>query len=102
MVRWTSTVTSPSARSQAILATLLLLTSVPAYASLTFNPTFASSITDDTVHAAAIEANINAVLAVYSLDFSNNVTVPITFGEMTTGLGESSFFFDQVSYHTFC
>ena len=102
MVRYGTNVTYTPSRSQSLPAAILLLAGLPAYASLSFNATFDSSITGDATYGAAIETNINSVLAVYSLDFSNNVTVPITFGEMTTGLGESEFSFDTVSYHNYC
>ena len=51
---------------------------------LIIHPTFDSSITSDP-QAAMIEATINAAIAVYQSDFSNPITVTITFREMAGG-----------------
>ncbi len=59
-------------------------------AGLTIVPTFDSTITSDS-QAATIESTITAALAVYQRNFSNPVTVNITFKEEGTGLGNSSF-----------
>ena len=80
---------------------ILFAACVPAYASLSFNVTFGSSITTDS-HAAAIESDIDSVLAMYSADISTDITVAIDFEEMTSGLGQSSTAFGNVSYATFC
>lgn len=85
-----------------LLAALVCALGQPAYASLSFNVTFASSITSDATYGATIESEINSVLSIYEADISTNISVPITFGEMTTGLGQSSFFVDSVSYFTYC
>jgi hypothetical protein len=64
-------------------------------AGLTIIPVFDSSITSDP-QAATIEATIKAAVAVYQSDFSDPITVSITFKEMNSGLGQS-----QWSYYTF-
>jgi hypothetical protein len=62
---------------------------------LTIIPVFDSSITSDP-QAATIESTINAAIGVYESDFSDRITVSITFKEMSSGLGES-----QTSYNTY-
>src|SRR5882672_8781757 len=64
---------------------------------LTIVPTFDSSITSDP-QAALIEATINAAIAVYQSDFSNPITVTITFREMATGVGHSSTYYTSFAY----
>src|SRR5207245_3621803 len=64
---------------------------------LTIVPTFDSSITGDP-QAALIEATINAAIAVYQSDFSNPITVTITFSEMATGVGHSSTYYTSFAY----
>jgi hypothetical protein len=64
-------------------------------AGLTILPVFDSTITSDP-EAATIESTIRAACAVYQRDFSDPITVSITFKEMNSGLGESSW-----SYYTF-
>lgn len=78
----------------------LLAASLPAYANLVITPTFASSITSDP-NAAAIEGVINSAIGVYEATFSDPINVAITFGSMTSGLGQSSFFLFTVPYATF-
>jgi hypothetical protein len=56
---------------------------------LTIIPNFDSTITSDP-QAAAIEATINSAIAVYQANFSDPVTVNITFHKMSSGLGQSS------------
>ena len=69
----------------------------PAKANITFNATFGSSITTD-AHAADIIATINQAINFYEANITNPITVNITFNEMATGLGQSSTFFNTVSY----
>ena len=64
---------------------------------LTIVPTFDSSITSDP-QAAMIEATINAAIAVYQSDFSNPITVTITFSEMAGGVGLSSTYYTAFAY----
>ncbi len=66
-----------------------LLPATPANASFIITPTWASNITSD-ANAATIEATINAAIAIYQAKITNNVTVNITFQEMSSGLGSSS------------
>lgn len=65
-----------------------------AYANLVINPTWDSSITSDT-NAAQIQATINQAIAFYNTNFTDNITVEITFRE-GGGLGSSNtgFVFD--------
>jgi hypothetical protein len=69
-------------------------------ASLVINPTFDSTITNDP-NAVAIEGTINTAIRTYESTFSNNITVNITFQEMTTGLGRSNFTVFIVPYTRF-
>ena len=63
-------------------------------------PTFDSTITSD-ANAAAIENVITSAIATYETTFTDPINVTITFGEMTTGLGESSTYYESVSYSTY-
>ncbi len=68
--------------------------------SLLIVPTFASNITTDP-NAATIEATINTAIHNIDAAIANSVTVDITFQEMSSGLGESSFSYDTVSYSSY-
>jgi hypothetical protein len=83
----------------ACLAVFLLGGGAPARAAFVINPTFGSSITGDP-NAAAIEGTINSAIAFYEGTFTNNITVNITFNEMTSGLGQSSFQLFVVPYNS--
>jgi len=74
----------------------------PAYATLTIDPTFDSSITS-LPGAAGIEGAINAAIATLEADISspNNITVSIDFQNMTTGLGQSETSIYEGSYYTY-
>ncbi|EEF61551.1 NF038122 family metalloprotease [Pedosphaera parvula] len=75
-------------------------TAVPP-SGLTIIPTFDSSITSDP-QAAQIEATINSAIAVYQSNFSDPITVAITFKKMTSGLGLSSgVYYQTYSYSTY-
>jgi hypothetical protein len=91
------------AKNWYLLAAGLVLGAAPAAASSLFiSPTFDSSITTDP-NAAAIETTINNVIDIYESTFSNPITVDITFGEMSGGLGESEWsYFVGVPYATYC
>ncbi len=60
-------------------------------------PTFDSTITGDPA-AATIEASINRVIQSFEDSFSDNITVDITFKEVTTGLGGSNTSNNSFSY----
>lgn len=75
------------------------LMATSAHANLVIVPTFASNITSD-AHAAPIEGVINSAISVYEADFSDPVTVDITFQE-GGGLGASSFNVYTFAYSTF-
>ena len=45
-----------------------------------------------------IENSIQQAINVYAADFSNRITVSIDFKEMSSGLGESSTYYNQVTY----
>ncbi len=68
-------------------------------AGLHINPTFDVSITSDP-NAAAIEATINAAIANIESQFSDPITVNITF-QKAGGLGSSSTFFATGTYASF-
>jgi hypothetical protein len=68
-------------------------------AGLHINPTFDVSITSDP-NAAAIEAAINAAIANIESQFSDPISVNITF-KRAAGLGSSSTFFATASYAAF-
>ncbi len=68
--------------------------------ALVIAPTFDSSITSDP-NATKIEAAINAAIQVYQTNFSDAVTVKILFKQMTSGLGQSSTYYDDVPYSSF-
>jgi hypothetical protein len=67
---------------------------------LTIIPVFDSTITSDP-QAITIESTIKAALAVYQNNFSDPITVSITFKEMNSGLGESSWSYYTFSYSAF-
>jgi hypothetical protein len=69
----------------------------PAWASFVITPTFGGSITADP-NAGAIEGIINSAISTYEADFADNINVAITFNEMSSGLGQSSSAFNNVSY----
>jgi hypothetical protein len=79
-----------------VLASICAITA-PALANLVINPTFDTTIANDP-NAAAIEATINSAIGLYESDFSNAITVTITFAEMSSGLGQSSTYFATVPY----
>ena len=79
----------------AVLAGVFFLTgAVPAHANLVIVPTWDSTITSDP-NAATIENTITNLIAVYEASFSDPITVTITFAEMTSGLGQSSSYYNQ-------
>ena len=84
----------------ACLAVLFLGSGTPARAAFVITPTFGSSITNDP-NAAAIEGVINSAIAFYESSFSDQITVTISFNEMTSGLGQSTTGFYNVSYATY-
>jgi hypothetical protein len=69
---------------------------VPAHAA-TINTAYASSITSDP-NAAAIESTINQAVQFYDQNISTPVTVTIDFQEMTSGLGQSSTYYNAITY----
>jgi len=70
-----------------------------ASAGLIIRPTFDASITNDP-NAASIEATINAAIAALESQFSDPITVDITFGETSSGLASSLSFFASGPYAT--
>jgi hypothetical protein len=86
----------------AILAVFViaLAIAVPTYASFVINATFDSSITGDP-NVAAIESVINSAIAFYESTLTDPIAVSIQFGEMTSGLGQSSSGFYNVPYSTY-
>lgn len=76
------------------------LTTRAAPAGLTLEPTFESSILDDP-RGSDVVATIRSVLARYAAAFSDPVTVRLTFGRTSSGLGSSSTQIVDVSYTDF-
>jgi hypothetical protein len=71
------------------------------YSQLVINPTFDASITSN-VNSAQIQATINQAIGYYQTNFSNNVTVNITFKiDESIALGQSSFFVGGATYSDF-
>jgi hypothetical protein len=68
--------------------------------SLVINPTFDSSITSDP-NAAKIEGTIKMAIQTFENTISNSVTVGITFKEMSSGLGQSNWFYHTVTYSAY-
>ena len=81
-------------------AIVALILSPQARANMVITPTFDVSITSD-ANAAAIEATINSAIQIYQSVFADPITVNITFQEMSSGLGQSSFSFFSVSYASY-
>ncbi len=65
--------------------------------ALVITPTFAANIVGDP-QAATIEATINTAIQSLESQFSDNVVLNVTFQEMSTGLGESQWNYDTVTY----
>src|SRR6516162_3177193 len=68
-----------------------------ANANITINPTFGSSITNDP-NAATIEAGIDQAISRFESSIENPISVSIDFQEMSSGLGASSTFLNQIPY----
>lgn len=68
--------------------------------ALVINPIFAANITSDP-NAAIIEATINTAIQNIESNFTDSITVNITFQEMGTGLGQSNFTFYTFPYSTY-
>ena len=68
--------------------------------SFVINATFDSSITSLS-NALAIESSINNVISFYEATFTDPISVNITFSNMTSGLGQSSFNLFTVTYSNF-
>jgi hypothetical protein len=63
-------------------------------------PTFDSSITNDP-QSATIQATINAAIALYQANFSDPITVSISFQKWPSGLGLSSKYYSPFSYSSY-
>jgi hypothetical protein len=75
--------------------------STPCYSQLVINPTFDSTITSDP-NSAQIQTTINQAINFYKTNFTDNLTVNITFKiDQTISLGQSSFPVGSVSYTDF-
>jgi hypothetical protein len=77
-----------------------LVAFIPARANLVINASFDSTITNDT-NASLIEATINQAIAQFEAEITNNITVSIAFGEMGSGLGQSSTYYGSLGYNSF-
>ena len=79
---------------------LIALVGSSATAGLVITPTYDTSISSD-INAGAIENTIQNTINLYESDFTNNLTVSIAFGEMSTGLGQNSTYLGTVSYSAY-
>ena len=79
---------------------LLGLAGLPAHAQFIINPTYDSSITSRP-DAAAIESTINSAISSYETLITNPGTVNIDFGNINSGLGQSSTTFYTVDYSAY-
>ena len=52
-------------------------------------------------NAAAIESTINQAVIMYETNITTPITVNITYANTTTGLGESTTFFNTVTYSNY-
>ncbi len=86
-------------RAGMVLA-LGLVAFIPARANLVINASFDPTITNDT-NASLIEATINQAIAQFEAEITNNITVSIAFGEMGSGLGQSSTYYGMLGYNSF-
>ena len=85
----------------ALLAFLLLAGICPsARANVTINPIYDTTIVSDP-NAATIESSIQTSINNLEADLSNNVTIDITFKEMSSGLGESNTVYYDTSYASY-
>jgi hypothetical protein len=88
-------------RLNALVVLLGILAAGQAYGGLVITPVYDSSITSDP-QAATIKATINSVIQIYEKTFSDPITVTITFQETSTGLGQSSSYYNTgFPYSTF-
>ena len=79
---------------------LLLLAAGPLYGSLIITPYFESSITSDS-NAAAIESAISNAIDFYDTTIASNLDITIAFGEMSSGLGQSTSYISTISYNSY-
>ena len=83
------TIMLASCQARASATVFALLTMALPLPGLTITAQFDSTITSDP-QAATIQSTIQSAIATYQFNYSDNVTVAITFQEVTTGLGASS------------
>jgi hypothetical protein len=83
------------------LAAMTVLGAAASARALTIVPTFDSSITGDP-NAADMEAAINAAIQVFQSNYTDNVTVRVTFvSDTSVALGQSDTFYFTVSYSSY-
>ena len=80
-----------------LVATTNLAFVLPARANIVITPTFEASITSDP-NSAAIISTINQAISFYESNITNSIIVSMDFGEMGTGLGQSSTFIGTIGY----
>src|ERR1700704_1019055 len=80
-----------------VAALFVFLAAVFSAQGLTITYQFDPSITNDP-KAATIENTILSAIAIYEFNYSDNVTVAITFQEVTTGLGGSNTYGGYYNY----
>ena len=81
-------------------ALLLALAGSTTRAGLVIAPTYDASITSD-LNVGTIENTIQNTINLYESDFTNNLTVSIEFGEMSSGLGQNNTYSGTVSYSAY-
>ncbi len=84
----------------ASLAFSFSITAIPASASFIINATFGSDIQGDK-NASTIESTINAVIANYETMITTSISINVTFGEMSSGLGQSSIYTYAIPYSSY-
>ncbi len=84
-------------KPRALVLSLLAMGSLSAHAELTITPFFDTTITSDP-NALLIEAGINQAISRIEADISTTITVKIDFKTMTSGLGQSSTYYNTLSY----
>jgi hypothetical protein len=98
---WEHWAKAKSLRAILLAAVFCLCGAMTAHANLVIVPTFDSTITSDP-NAATIENTITNLIAFYQASFADNITVTITFKEMTSGLGMSETYYKPgVSYSSY-
>ena len=81
-------------------AMFIVLAGSTTRAGLVITPTYNTSISS-ALNANTIENTIQNTINLYESDFTNNLTVSIEFGEMSSGLGQNNTYRGTVSYSAY-